>query len=307
MVMRKSTHHSAALVILLAMALILTAPVILDAADPAVALRERYLGPTGLPTETAYAHSHGILPAPGTETFDWRAVFKLTYRTADLSRLNEARAVHTDCYFVRTRKFVTPNHVQPVWDGRVYTVDDRLIVAAYTPKGERVVGQIDEQGSAVLDKSTDKSIAMPDLRGVQYNPFTGQLWRRAKGGDIIEQQRFYLPLAFINRRGNSVHPEIKVIEAKGNQFSLMAGSGDDQITLATCKLGNAEHANRSAGFLPGLGPGCSMVVDEPTTVFEIPGEIATNVLDTHVSQLSLRKDIPTAALFEALGRDRRPV
>ncbi len=105
----------------------------------------------------------------------------------------------------------------------------------------------------------------------------------------------YLPLAFANRQGNLVRPDFKVVETERNQFSLMAGSGDDQVTLATCKLGNAEHANRNSGFSPELGPGCSMVVDEPTTVFEIPGEIATDVLDTHASQLSLRKDIPTAA------------
>ncbi len=174
-VMRKPDHHSAGLVTLLAIGLILTAPAVINAADPGVALRERYLGPTGLPTETAYAHSHGILPAPGTETFDWHAVFKLTYRTADLPRLNDARAVHTDCYFVHSRKYVAPSRIQPVWDGRAFAVDNRLVVAAYTPKGERVVGQIDEQSSVVLNKNTDKPIASPDLGGVQYNPFTGQL------------------------------------------------------------------------------------------------------------------------------------
>jgi hypothetical protein len=291
--MRNSNHHSAVLTFwLFTTGVILGAPPALRAADSAVALRERYLGPTGLPSETAYAQSHGILPAPGTETFDWRAVFKLTYRTADLPRLNEAHPVLTDCYFVRTRKYVSPNQVQPVWDGRAYAMDDRLVVAAYTQKGERVVGQIDEQSSVVLDKNTDESIGRPDLEGVQYNPFTGQLWRRAPGGDIREQQRLYMPLALVNRQGKTAYPELKVIETKGNQFSLVAGSGDRQLTLATCALENGKYAKRSSGFSPGLGPGCSMVVNEPTTVFEIPGEIATDVLDTHLSQLVLRRDIP---------------
>ncbi len=70
--MRKPNHSSAGFTIwFLTIGLILTAPPGLRAADPGVALRERYLGPTGLPSETAYAHSHGILPVPGTETFDW--------------------------------------------------------------------------------------------------------------------------------------------------------------------------------------------------------------------------------------------
>ncbi len=294
--MRKPNHSSAGFTIwLLAIVLILTAPTTLHAADPGVALRERYLGPTGLPFETAYAQSHGILPASGTERFGWRTVFKLTYRTADLARLNDARAVHTDCYFVRTRKYVAPNRIQPVWDGRVYAIDDRLVVAAYTPKGERVIGKIDEQSSVVLHKNTDKSIVMPDLDGVQFNPFTGQLWRRATGGEIQEQQRFYLPLALVNRHGTLGHPELKVVEANGNQFSLVTSSGNRQVTLASCALGDGKNAKCSRGFSPGLGPGCSMVVDEPTTVFEIPAEISTDVLETHSSQLNLLKDLPSAA------------
>ncbi len=182
-----------------------------------------------------------------------------------------------------------------MWDGRVYSAFNRLIVAAYTPKGERVVGYIDEQSSAVLDKNTDKSITGPDLNGVHYNPFTGQLWRRAKAGDIVEEQRLYMPLALVDRQGKTVYPVLKVIETSGNKFSLVASSGDSQVTLATCVLGDEQHAKRSAGFSPGLGPGCSMVVDEPTTVYEIPAELVTDVLETHSSQLSLLKDIPSAA------------
>jgi hypothetical protein len=257
--------------------------------DPSVALRERHLGPMGSPSEAAYAQAHGILPVSGSETFDWRVVFKLTYRASDLAGSRDAQPVHTDCYFIRTRKYAAPARVQRVWDGRVYQANDRLAVAAYTSKGERAYGHIDEQSRVVQSAGVATSVDLPELSGAHYNPFTGQLWRPAGGGDIEERQGFYLPVAFVNRRGEPVRPEVRIVSTKGNQFALIAGSGEKQFALATCSR-DGKDAKRSVGYSPKLGPSSMMIVSEPTTVVEVPGEIATDALDARGPQLVLRAD-----------------
>jgi hypothetical protein len=133
--------------------------------DPGAALRERYLGPTGLPSEAAYAQAHGATAVPGTETFAWQVVFRLTYASADLTRRGDVQPVHADCYFIRTRKYLAPNRVQPVWDGRVYQANGRLVVAAYTSKGESAYGYVDERSRVVPSDDTQSSSTMPDLTG----------------------------------------------------------------------------------------------------------------------------------------------
>jgi hypothetical protein len=262
--------------------------------DPGVALRERYLGPTGLPSETAYAQAHDILPVSGSETFDWQVVFKLTYRASDLAGAGETQPVHTDCYFVRTRRYTAPVRVEPVWDGRVYQSNDRLIVAAYTAKGERTYGYVDERSRVVPADDAHDASDLPQLKGAHYNPFTGQLWRPVSGGKIEEQQRHYLPLALLNLRGETVRPAFRIEPTAANRFALVAVDGEKQITVATCSR-DGKSAARSPGYSPVLGPGCSMIVSEPTTVVEVPGEIATDVLDGLGPRLTLRRDLATPA------------
>jgi hypothetical protein len=279
--------------LLFALVLVVTLPAVLISEDPAATLREHFLGPDGLPSEAAYALSHGTLPAPRYESFEWDVTFKLTYRTADLARLSDAQAVHTDCYFTRRRKYVAPARIQPVWDGRVYQANNRLVVAAYTPKGERVFGHIDERCSVVRSKESEKSAEMPDLSDVQYNPFTGRLWRRGQGGAIDEQQRFFLPLTLISHEGEPIEPEFKVVQTRPNEFALVAGFTDHQITLAACTLRPESDDKRSPGYAPVLGPGCSMIESEPTTVIEIRGDIASDLLDSRAPQLILKRELPT--------------
>jgi hypothetical protein len=288
---RHWTAACSALEVVLSLCLILGGQAILGADDPAVKLRERYLGPGGLPSETSYARSQGILPVPGAESFAWQAMFRLTYRSSDLARGSDARALHTDCYFIRTRKFVAPTRVQPVWDGRVYRANDRLAVAAYTTKGERVFGYIDEQSRVVRSEDADNSIAMPDLNKVHYNPFTGQLWNPVPGGDIEEQQRFYLPLPLVNLRGELVRPEFRIVPTTAKEFALVASSGGSEVTLATCVLDTGAGTKRTRGYAPVLGPGCSMATDEPTTIFDVAGKIATDILDAQGAHLVLRSNM----------------
>jgi hypothetical protein len=260
------------------------------AADPAIALRERFLDAAGLPSETVYATSHGILPAPGSETFNWKVVFKLSYKTADLARLKDVQPLHTDCYFIRTRKYTAQNRAEPVWDGRVFHAGQKLRVATFTSKGERVFGHIDQHSRVVRSKDADLSVNLPDLAGVEYNPFTGQLWRRAPGSAIEEQQRFYLPLTLVNSRGEPTRLQFELRATGPGEFELFGHFAEGRITLASCSLAHAD-MKRSAGYRPRLGLQATMPTDEDTTVFEIPGEIAGDVLDVHGSAIVLRQDV----------------
>jgi hypothetical protein len=258
----------------------------------------------GLPSEAAYLQANGVFPVAGSETFEWQVVFKLTYRASDLKGAGDPQPVHTDCYFVRTRRYTALARVQPVWDGRVYQANDRLVVAAYTPKGERMYGHVDELARVARADDAQNASDLPQLKGAHYNPFTGQLWRPVSGGKIEEQERYYLPLALENRRGETVRPDVRIVPTTANQFALVAVDGEKQFTLATCSR-DGKNATRSRGFSPVLGPGCTMIVSEPTTVVEVPGKIATDELDVRGPRLALRSDYSSRAGKSAVHIDGR--
>ncbi len=235
-------------------------------------------------------------PAPGSESFHWHAVFKLAFRTADLGRLADAEALYADCYFVCTRRYRAPRRVQPVWDGRVYQVDGKLIVGGYTRTyGERVAGDVDVDSGAVRLKPAEAPIEMPDFSGVQYNPFNGQLWRSMPGGEIEEEVRHYLPLALVSAEGAQVRPAFRIACSAGNKFSLVASDERGEVVLATCNLEEVERASRTAAYSPGLGPGCAMISDLPMTVVELPGEIAGDAVDARSGRLVLRGEAAQSA------------
>jgi hypothetical protein len=260
-------------------------------ADTDASLRERYPGPDGRPSEAAYLQAEGIAPAPGSETYTWQVVFKLTYPSQDLPRLETANPVATDCSLIRTRTFTAPYRAVPVWDGRVYVKDGDLVVGAYTDDGERLAGRVGEDGIA-LDSGLSADVApllrWPDLR---YNPFTGQVWRREPGGEIVAEQEFYLPFAQLDRQGRRVGCAFEIARQQGARFALVARSGEARTILATCDAAQAL-ISKIQGYSPKLGPGCVMAVSEPTTVIEVRGEFAPNALDTTGRSLVLTAGMP---------------
>jgi hypothetical protein len=264
--------------------------------DPSAAMREQFLGAEGQPSEAAYRQARGLAPAPGSESFHWRAIFKLAYRTADLVRLADAEPLDADCYFVCTRRYRAPRRMQPVWDGRVYQHDGKLIVGGYAKSfGERPAGDVDVDTGAVRQTPAEPPIEMPDFAGVQYNPFSGQLWRSMPGGEIEEQVRHHLPLALVNADGAQVRPGFRMARSAGDTLSLVAFDERGEIVLATCNLSQLETARRAAASPPILGPGCAMISDQPMTVIELPGEIAEETLDARGDRLVLRPEAALAA------------
>jgi hypothetical protein len=266
-----------------------------QAADRAAAMRERYIGPEGLPSPTAYDRAHGLAPAPGSESYSWQPVFKVAVRTADLGRLAEAELLTTDCYFIRAHRYTAPNRAQIDWNGRVYAEGDRLAVGAYTKTyGERRAGYIDPETGAVQaepDPAAPADIEFPDFADVKYNPFTGQLWRKVRGGPIEEDQRFYLPLPTADETGRQTILATNIARSSDGRLSLVAT--DSGRAIATCNLATQRATSQSPGYAPGLAPGCKMLTDDPTTILEFAGEISGEALDARFAQLTVRQ--PAAA------------
>lgn len=276
------------------------------ASDPAAAMRERFIGAEGLPSETSYLQTQGLAPAPGSESFHWRAVFKLAFRTADLGRLADVEVLYADCYFDCTRRYRAPRRMQPVWDGRVYQQGNKLIVGGYTRTyGERIAGYVDADSGAVRPMPAEPPIEVPDFSGAQYNPFSGQLWRSMPGGEIEEEVRHYLPLTLVNAQGVQVRPVFRIARSAGGAVSLLARDERDEVVLATCNLGQLESASRAASYAPALGPGCAMISDQPMTVVELPGEIADDAVDAQSGRLVWRGE--AAQTSTAAAAAKRPV
>jgi len=264
-------------------------------ADPGAALRQRYLGPDGLPNETAYLQAEGVAAAPETETYAWQTVFKLTYLTEDLKRLDHADPIATDCYLIRTHSYAAPYRAAPVWDGRVYQKDDDLVVAAYSDSCERVVGHVNADGEVVTSAPGNARIPLLRFKDLNYNPFTGQLWRREPGGIIVGKDYFYLPFPLVTPRGEPVRCTFDIVRQEGPRFALIARSGDKQTVLVTCAVSDETILSKSDGYAPKLGPGCVMATANPTTVLEVQGTIADDALHLRGAPIVLTNDLAGAA------------
>jgi hypothetical protein len=264
-------------------------------ADPGAALRQHHLGPEGLPSESAYLQAEGVAPAPDTETYAWQAVFKLTYLTADLQHLGRADPVATDCYFIRTRSYVSVYRALPVWDGRVYQKDDDLLVAAYTNNCEQVVGHVSADGKVVTAVPGNARIPLLGLKDINYNPFTGQLWRRERGGIIVGKDYFYLPFPLVTQRGEPVRCTFEIVRQQGPQFALIARAGDKQALLATCVVSDQTLISKTDGYAPKLAPGCVMATAKTTTVLEVQGQIADDTLHLRGAPMVLTRNLGGAA------------
>ena len=279
--------------VLLSLIWLLAAAGALAAGDPGTRLRERFLGADGLPSESAYLQAEGIAPAPGSESYAWRAVFKLTYRPEDLSRLDRAEPIAADCYLVRSRKYAAPHRAVPVWDGRVYQRGDKLVVAAYTPKCEQVVGRITEDGAVAFEPgAAADSAPLVKLPEIRYNPFTGRLWRRERGGAIVEEQPFYLPLPLITPAGERARCQFEIVARGSGRFALVARSGAQELALADCAVSGGAIIGTSEGYAPELGPGCVMPTEGPTTIVEVEGELSEDALDARGAELALLAELP---------------
>lgn len=279
--------------VVMALVMGLASCAVLSASDPTGALRERYLDRSGVPSPALYARLHGTAPASGSESFAWRVVFRLAYRADDVGRLPLAEPIYTDCYFVRRRSYKAACRAQAVWDGRVYPSNGRLVVAADTLQRERVAGYVNEDGrvQVATTAAAGSNSPFPDFEGVRYNPFTGQLWRRVEGGSMVQEQRFYLPLPLVDGRGRLIQPEYRIVRTNRDAFALVGSAGDSEITLAQSTIGRIDPALGRPGYAPLVSRGCTLAIDEPTVLFEIPGEIANGALDTSSSQLVLRKEL----------------
>ena len=264
-------------------------------ADPGPALRQHYLGPEGLPSETAYLQAQGVAPAPETETYACQTVFKLTYLTEDLQRLDRADPIATDCYLIRTHSYMAPYRAAPVWDGRVYQRDDDLVVAAFTNSCEQVVGHVNADGEVVTSAPGNARIPLLRLKDINYNPFTGQLWRREPGGIIAGKDYLYLPFPLVSPQGKPVRCTFDIARQEGPRFALIARSGDKQAVLASCAVSDETILSKTDGYAPKLGPGCVMSAKGPTTVLEVQGTIADDALHLRGASIVLTKDLAGVA------------
>jgi len=263
------------------------------ALDVGAALRERYPGPDGQPSEMAYRQAEGIAPLPGSEQYRWEATFKLTYRQQDRLRLEQAQPIATDCYLVRTHSYRAPYRALPVWDGRVYQQGDRLLVAAYTRRCEQVVGEVGEEGIKLKPGLQAEEVPLAGHRDLRYHPFTGQLWRRGEGSEISERQAFFLPLPVLEASGRPLVAEYRIEQTAPGRFALVVGRGGRSLVLATCRAAAPSLVGESPGYSPGLGPGCTMLTGEPTVVLEIRGEL-TAAVRAEGDRLVLGEELPPA-------------
>jgi hypothetical protein len=220
-------------------------------------------------------------------------VFQAAYHSREGTRLDQATPIATDCYLVRTRSYRAPRRALPVWDGRVYQADGELVLAAFSSAGEQVVGSVrDEKMVFAPAESTTAPAPLRQYGDLEYNPFSGQLWRPGPGGAITEEQAFYLPFLFLDTDGVVVRPTFEIVSSKDGSLELVANSEGGSVVLARS---TSRTLARRPGYTPNGGSGCTLRTDEATTILEVEGKLDPNALQADGPVLVLRRPLSTNA------------
>jgi hypothetical protein len=134
-----------------------------------------------------------------------------------------------------------------------------------------------------------------ELEGLQYNPFTGELWRPRPGGTIKEKQSFFLPIPLIDAQGLAVQADFEVVSQGAGQFELVAHFASRSATLARCQIDGENILQQSAGYSPELGAGCTMATAEPTVVLQVRGKLSEKISPHTGPWLFFDEDVASVA------------
>jgi len=120
--------------------------------DPIEVIRSLYLDDAGEPSREVFLRRWALFPS---ETRDEIIpYFTISINQSETVMKNgkqlpqeKAKIMNPDFYISSTRTFTSDNIAKPVWDGRVYQEESRLLVGGYSSDyNERHIGDIDSRG-----------------------------------------------------------------------------------------------------------------------------------------------------------------
>jgi len=186
-------------------------------------------------------------------------------KTGKIELKKSASLFNLDFYIENKITFKSFNQQIPVWDGRVYEDNNKIIVGGYSDKmNERSVGFIDEKGIFNAKSGLDADI-FPILKTpsneLLFDPFKKQLYKISASNGLMQTKsnRSFLPIELYRNNGkllDDIHYEI-VSQNNGSLLILVGTLNGEKIEIARCNTKISKLVQTKEAFRPALITGAS--------------------------------------------------
>ena len=282
-------------------------------------IMSNYLNERGIPCRKEFLSNHGLLPKNKktvlTPYFSFSVSKKFVEKSEGKPSLSkDAELLNLDFYIERIESFESENKKEIIWDGRVYSENNELIVGGYSSKyNEQPVGIIDESGRIVYKLVGDKSKEFPILQipkeEILFDPFTWTLTRvySSKGMMVQTSDKEYLPIDLKTQHGISLTElgfTIKKIE-HSSELKLFAEYQGEKLEIAKCNLKNYSEVKSKEAFRPQLIEGCTQLGDDDVITLNFKGEFSKriSIVDDLVVLKGLNEVKENSYIFEDISID----
>lgn len=254
-------------------------------------IRSLYLDSNGMPSHEIFLRNHGLFPMELTRklTTYFSASFledDVTEKNGELVPKKTAAPLNLDFFVESVRTYKGFNTSNPVWDGRVYEENNKIIVGGYSSKlNERPVGEIDDKGIFFTQIDSRLKTEFPILQipknQIVFNPFEWKLLKVTpnNGQKIEDRTSNFLPIRLCDQFGKMID-DIQFSLESVPQKSLMLLYGiwqNKKVEIAECQFSTSTIVDRKQGYQPTLIDGCVQPANGKVITFTFLGEFSDNV------------------------------
>ncbi len=236
-------------------------------------IQSRYLDKNGNKSHEVFFKRNGL--NPNNEKIQSNPYFIVSILKDDLIEKNgkfqiknKASLFNLDFYVGKNTKYQSYNEAIPIWDGRVYEEDNKIIVGGYSSKyNERPIGIIDENGNFIpklshLDAEKFPLLQIPSDK-IVFDPFSKKLIKlnTSANKELIKNERLYLPIDLFGNNGQllkNIQFEISYQEEKSN-LVLYGILNSKKIEIARCDIQKPDIVQSKEAFRPELITGASQL------------------------------------------------
>ena len=255
------------------------------------ALRAQYVNSNGLPDQQTFQRAHGILPINAQTTL--LPCFSLSFPLDEIESKDgiprprkNARVFNPDFYIQTVQTFNAANRIDPIWDGRVYPEDHKIVVGGYSARyNERPVATIGPDGKFIQTMDAGLSENFPILQNdpetILFDPFNWQLYKMSPATDqpIVQKSKSYLPITVYTNLGLPLSEARFRLEPgqKQNTFSLIMNVDGGDIVVASCNLSTDAVLAHREGYQPELISGCSQPLNGKVVTITFRGSFNAQI------------------------------
>lgn len=254
-------------------------------------IQSRNLDRNGDKSHEVFLRKNGLYPNDKNIQSD--AYFTVTVQKGDIKEKNgkiqignSTKLFNLDFYIGNTLTYRAYHEAVPIWDGRVYEEDNKIIVGGYSSKyNERPVGIIDEKGRFIPKLSTPEASEFPLLQipsdKIIFDPFKKRLIQLHLSGnkELIKNKNLYLPIDLYGNTGellDNIQFEISY-QNKNSSLILYGILNGKKIEIASCDTQKSEIVRTKDAFRPELIAGASQQGKGEMVSLTFKGDFSKNI------------------------------